>query len=224
MKIDDSMTEPNEVPETRQRIRQVAEDLYVLRGHDGFSFGDIAGLIGTTRANIHHHFGNKRRLMTELVEGFAAAAAARIESIWATPGASFPQRMQTQTDDLRRFYAKFNREDGSRNVWSPISRIRLDLPALGLLAEQALETVNRSYDSCLHRAVAEARERGELRAEIAAADVVCLLRITFLSCGPITQDTGSFADVERLLSSLNRVLTNPLTATMPDADLRESKS
>jgi AcrR family transcriptional regulator len=224
MDIADATTGPNGAPETKQRIRQVAEDLYVLRGHDGFSFGDVAGLIGTTRANIHHHFGNKRRLMTELVEGFAAAAAARIESIWAAPGASFPQRMQTQVDDLRRFYTKFNRENGSRNVWSPISRIRLDLPALGALAEQALETVNRSYDACLGQAVAEAQERGELRTEIAVADVVCLLRVTFLSCGPITQDTGSFADVERLLGSLTRLLTRPLTATASNADLRASKS
>src|SRR5438876_9880325 len=35
---------------TRERIRAIAEDLYVLRGHDGFSFGDIAAEIGTTRA------------------------------------------------------------------------------------------------------------------------------------------------------------------------------
>ncbi len=119
----------------------------MLRGHDGFSFGDIAGLIGTTRANIHHHFGNKRRLMVELVEGFAAAAAARIERIWATPGESFAARMQAQSDDRRRFYTKFNPQPGTRNVWSPISRIRLDLPELGALAEEALDLVSATRRS-----------------------------------------------------------------------------
>ena len=205
-----ALSDPKETSETKLRIRQVAEDLYVLRGHDGFSFGDIAGLIGTTRANIHHHFGNKRRLMTELVEGFAAAAAARIERIWATPGESFARRMQAQADDLRSFYTKFNRDPGTRNVWSPISRIRLDLPVLGTLAEQALEIVNRSYDSCLRRAIAEAERQGELRTRIAVPDVVCVLRITFLSCGPVTQDTGSFADVEQLLDSLSRMIAKPV--------------
>src|SRR5690606_34650428 len=53
---------------TREKIKAVAAELYVLRGHDGFSFGDIAGAIGTTRANIHHHFGSKRQLMEELIE------------------------------------------------------------------------------------------------------------------------------------------------------------
>ena len=51
--------------QTRQRILALAEQLYVLHGHDGFSFGDIAALVDTTRANIHHHFGNKRRLIVE---------------------------------------------------------------------------------------------------------------------------------------------------------------
>ena len=115
--------------------------------------------------------------------------------------------MQDQVDDLRRFYTKFNREPGTRNVWSPISRIRLDLPVLGARAEHALERVNSTYDACLRHAVAEAAGNGELRAEVAVPDVVCILRITFLSCGPITQDTGGFDDVERLLNSLSRMMT-----------------
>ena len=61
----------------------MAGDLYVLRGHDGFSFADIAETIGTTRANIHHHFGSKSRLMDELIEQFATDAVTRIEHHWA---------------------------------------------------------------------------------------------------------------------------------------------
>ncbi len=34
---------------TRDRIKAVAAELYVLRGQEGFSFGDIAAAIGTTR-------------------------------------------------------------------------------------------------------------------------------------------------------------------------------
>ena len=179
----------------------------MLRGYDGFSFGDIVAQVGTTRANIHHHFGNKHRLMTELVEGFAIAAAARIERIWATPGESFAQRMQAQADDLRSFYAKFNQSDGARNVWSPISRIRLDLPVLGDLATAALEAVNRAYETCLSGALAEAARQDELRPGIDVSDAVRILRITFLSCGPVTQDTGRFDDLKRLLDSLTRMMT-----------------
>ena len=33
-----------------------------------------------------------------------------------------------------------------------------------------------------------------------------ILRSTFLSCGPMTQDSGRFADVEQLLNSLTRTI------------------
>lgn len=191
---------------TRERIRQAAEELYVLHGHGGFSFGDIAAAIGTTRANIHHHFGNKRRLMAELLDGFAADAEARIVHNWTRPGFSFAARMQAQIGDLRRFYDRFNPAGSTRNVWSPVSRLRLDLPALGDLATASLERVNRAYESSLRQALAEAIARGEFRADTAVDDVVRLLRTTLLSCGPITQDTGSFAEVEALLSALARMV------------------
>ena len=72
-----------------ERIRTVAGDLYVLRGHDGFSFGDIADTIGTTRANIHHHFGSKGRLMEELIKQFATDAVTRIAHHWAEATRAF---------------------------------------------------------------------------------------------------------------------------------------
>jgi AcrR family transcriptional regulator len=191
---------------TRERIRQIAEELYVLRGHDGFSFGDIASAVGTTRANIHHHFGQKHDLMRELVQGFTVSAVQRITSIWESPGLPFVKRMRMQTQDLRHFYERFNPKTGNRNVWSPISRLRLDLPALGELAENALEQVNAAYDRSLRHALREAIAAGELRSDTQVGDVGRILRSTFLSCGPMTQDSGRFADIEQLLSSLTRTI------------------
>jgi TetR/AcrR family transcriptional repressor of nem operon len=193
-------------PPTRERLRAVAEELYVLRGHDGFSFADIVGSVGTTRANVHHHFGNKRQLMAELVEGFTADAEQRIAQHWMRPGVGFFDRLDSQVADLRSFYHRFNATPGARNVWSPIARLRLDLPALGEPAIAALERVNRAYTTSLRHAVAEAHAAGELAPRHSAEDVERLLRITLLACGPITQDTGSFADVERLFAGIARIL------------------
>lgn len=184
----------------------VAEGLYVLRGHDGFSFADIVASAGTTRANVHHHFGNKRRLMAELVEGFTADAEQRIAQHWMQPDMGFFQRLNAQVADLKSFYNRFNAEPGARNVWSPIARLRLDLPILGELAIAALERVNQAYTTSLRHAVAEARTTGELASRHNAEDVERLLRVTLLSCGPITQDTGSFVEVERLFAGIARTL------------------
>jgi AcrR family transcriptional regulator len=198
------MSEANDAASTRERIHGVAAELYVLRGYEGFSFGDIAARIGVTRANIHHHFGTKRRLMEELSEGFGRDAEARIALHWSRPGVSFAARLRAQRADLRTFYDRFNPRPGTRNVWSPLSRLRLDVPVLGTLATSVLERVNRSYDRCIRQAVTEAVASGELAPGTAVDDVVCVLRTTLQSCGPITQDSGSFRDVEALLEALER--------------------
>ena len=139
------MTGPPPQP-TRDHAKSVAVDLYVLRGHDGFSFADLAAATATSRANIHHHFGSKRRLMAELIDGFAADAQARIERIWMAPDAGLAARLSGQLEDLRGFYLRYNPAPGDRNLWSPLARLRLDLPVLGDLAAHALERVDRTYD------------------------------------------------------------------------------
>lgn len=191
---------------TRERILSVAANLYVVRGHDGFSFGDIAGEIGTTRANIHHHFGNKRQLMAELIERFVTDAEARITHHWTSANTTFSQRLAAQRDDLRRFYDRFNPAQGDRNVWSPLSRLRLDLPVLGDLAARALERVDRVYDSCLRPAIADAVRSGEFAPDTPVADVARILRVMLLSVGPMTQDSGSFREIERLFAAIDRMI------------------
>ncbi|MER8510277.1 TetR/AcrR family transcriptional regulator [Mesorhizobium sp. M0028] len=196
----------DEAHSTRTRIKEVAAEFYVLRGHDGFSFGDIATAIGTTRANIHHHFGNKRQLMEELIADFAANAEARIKRFWTTPDIRFFDRLDMQLEDLRRFYERFNAEKGARNMWSPLSRLRHDLPVLGEPAERALERVNRVYDQSLRHAVDQAVKDGELSSHTLSDELVHMLRITLLSCPPMTQDTGSFDEVARTFAALAAII------------------
>ncbi|WP_395673555.1 TetR/AcrR family transcriptional regulator [Inquilinus sp.] len=204
---DSGLPEPD-VPEgTRDRIKAVAAELYVLRGHEGFSFGDIAAAIGTTRANIHHHFGSKQQLMRELIEDIASNAEARIERYWRAGSATFSERLALQLHDLRRYYDRFNRGDGDRNVWSPLSRLRHDLPTLGNEAVDALERVNRTYDLCLGHAIGEAVTAGELRPGTDVGDVVRVLRVTLLSCPPMTQDFGRFEEIELLFRALARLVS-----------------
>jgi len=192
---------------TRDRIKAVAAELYVLRGHEGFSFGDIAAAIGTTRANIHHHFGSKQQLMRELIEDIAANAEARIRRYWLDGSAAFAERLAMQLDDLRRFYDRFNKSDGDRHVWSPLSRLRHDLPTLGEEAVAALERVNRTYDLCLRHAVGEAAKAGQLRPGTDVEDVVRVLRVTLLSCPPMTQDSGRFEEIELLFRAFGRLIS-----------------
>jgi AcrR family transcriptional regulator len=191
---------------TRDRIKTVAAELYVLRGHDGFSFADIANAIGTTRANIHHHFGNKRQLMDELVEDISANAQGRIERHWITGEASLKQRLALQLEDLRAFYGRFNPGAEDRNVWSPLSRLRHDLAVLGDPAARALEKVNQKYDQSLEHAIRAAISAGELSADAPVESIVRVFRFTLLSCPPMTQDTGCFGEIESLFAALEKTI------------------
>jgi AcrR family transcriptional regulator len=190
----------------RQQILQLAEELYVLRGYDGFSFGHVAEAVHTTRANIHHHFGDKRQLMAELIARFASDAEQRIAHHWTRSDESFSARLQAQLDDLRLFYHRFNRSSGARNVWSPLARLRLDLPVLDQLAAGALHRIDLAYDRCLKQAVADAIAHGELVPSTPLDDVSRLLRVMLLSCAPMTQDTGDFGEIEKLFGAMERLI------------------
>ena len=190
----------------RQQILLVAEDFYVLGGYDGFSFAHIAQAVQTTRANIHHHFGDKLQLMAELIEKFASNAERRIAHHWTQADGTFANRLDAQLADLRVFYNHFNNKPGARNVWSPLSRLRLDLAVLGPLASDALHRVDLAYERCLHQAVDDAIHKGELVASTPVDDVSRVLRVMLLSCAPMTQDSGNFSEIEKLFATLQRMV------------------
>ena len=196
-------TEPTE---TRERIKLAASEHYVLVGNDAFNFLHIAEAVGITRGNIHHHFGSKRKLVAELVRDLTNDAEKRIRDHWSRPGLTLSERLAEQLEDLRRFYQRFHTKPGVRNVWSPLARIRLDLPMLDKTAAKALERINLVYDEALRAALTDAIASGELRTDTPVDDIARLLRVTFLSCPPITQDSGSFDDVERLFAALDRTV------------------
>lgn len=199
-------TNPTEPPVTRTRIQALARELYVRRGYEGFTFRDIADALGITRANIHYHFGSKNSLMTALIDDFVTDAAQRIGRNWTAPGESFARRVQNQIEDYRRFYLHFNDQQGARAVWSPIARLRLDVAVLGEPAIVALDRVNAHHESALTIAVEQAINAGELRAETDVGQVVTLLRGIISSCGPMTQDRGSFVEVERMLGAAQAII------------------
>ena len=145
-------------------------------------------------------------LMAELIEGFVADAQQRITEIWTTQDIGFAGRFAGQLEDLRRFYLRYNPAAGDRNVWSPLARLRLDLPVLGELGTSALERVDRVYDASLRQAVAAAIRTRELAPRTPIEDVTRILRVTLMSCAPMNQDSGSFAELEELLAALHRMI------------------
>ena len=70
--------------DTADRILDLAERLVQTRGFNGFSYADVAGDLGVTKASLHYHFPTKAalglRLIERYTEVFTAALAAIDES------------------------------------------------------------------------------------------------------------------------------------------------
>jgi TetR/AcrR family transcriptional regulator, transcriptional repressor for nem operon len=69
---------------TAQRILDVAEQLVQSRGYNGFSYADIAGEIGITKASLHYHFASKAELGEALIERYSARFLEALEGIAST--------------------------------------------------------------------------------------------------------------------------------------------
>lgn len=65
---------------TADKIREAAHDLIAARGYFGFSYADIAEVVGIRKASIHHHFPSKVDLV------IAALAQYRVDLVDAAKG------------------------------------------------------------------------------------------------------------------------------------------
>jgi TetR/AcrR family transcriptional repressor of nem operon len=62
-------------------ILACARSLIAVGGYNGFSYADIAGVVGIRKASIHHHFPSKADLVTTLVIRYREAAEAGIAGL-----------------------------------------------------------------------------------------------------------------------------------------------
>jgi TetR/AcrR family transcriptional repressor of nem operon len=67
--------------DTRAELLMQAETLVRGRGYAGFSYADLAAVVGIRKASIHHHFATKVDLGAALVAAYAARYAAALAAI-----------------------------------------------------------------------------------------------------------------------------------------------
>jgi TetR/AcrR family transcriptional regulator, transcriptional repressor for nem operon len=67
--------------DTTGRILDVAERLLQVRGYNGFSYGDVAGELGITRAALHYHFPGKAELGQALIGRYTERFVAALDEL-----------------------------------------------------------------------------------------------------------------------------------------------
>jgi TetR/AcrR family transcriptional repressor of nem operon len=70
--------------DTADRILDHAERLAQTRGFNGFSYADIAGELGLTKATLHYHFPTKAELGHRLIERYSEVFAEALAAIDAS--------------------------------------------------------------------------------------------------------------------------------------------
>ena len=57
-------------PSMAERILDTAEQLVQTRGFNGFSYADVAGRLGVTKASLHYHYAGKAQLGEALISRY----------------------------------------------------------------------------------------------------------------------------------------------------------
>ncbi|MGA8118171.1 MAG: helix-turn-helix domain-containing protein [Actinocatenispora sp.] len=91
--------------DTRQRIQQVALELFVERGYEKTALREIAERLGVTKAALYYHFKTKEDIVFSIFEDGAAALDRLIA--WAQEQ---PRTQETRLEIVRRFAAMMGRQ------------------------------------------------------------------------------------------------------------------
>jgi TetR/AcrR family transcriptional regulator, transcriptional repressor for nem operon len=190
----------------RNRIKKVAVELLIRHGYRGLRFGDIATRQGTTRANIHYHFGTKQRLVEEVIDDYVVETLARYRPIWMDEQASFQDKIRACTEFNRQRYHRFNRRGDRGKPWSLITRMRAERDVLSPRTNATLHDFGVEIDRYITSAIEQAKARGELGPEAPVRDIALQLACIVNSAASITRDTGGFEELEQVYLAFARVI------------------
>jgi AcrR family transcriptional regulator len=197
----------------RTQIKSLALDLLIQHGYRGVSFGDLAAALGTTRANIHYHFGHKPTLVEEVLVDYVRETTQAMKEIWTASDAPLVEKIERNVEYSRRRYLKYNRPGKAGRPWSLIARMRQDSHVLTPAAHKALQQFGRDLSACIGSAVKEAARRREFVPWMPVDDVALHLIGIANSAAPITQDAGSFERLEQLYMGFTRIIMAAFSGT-----------
>jgi len=189
----------------KERIKEIAVELLVRHGYQGFRFRDLADRLGTTRANIHYYYGSKANLAEEVIVDYVRETLADWEKNWKS-NKTFAEKVRGMMESNRQRYLRFNPTGTTAHPWSLIGRMRMERDVIGPRAREVLVEFGVVLENLVISGIRDAIKAGELSPEIPIRDVALQLVAIANSAGPITQDGGSFDRLEQLYLSFTRIV------------------
>ncbi|AKS31454.1 TetR/AcrR family transcriptional regulator [Mycolicibacterium goodii] len=135
--------------DTADDILRCARTLIIVGGYNGFSYADIAAVVGIRKASIHHHFPTKVDLVRTLLQRYRAEVDAGI--------AEFERRYPNPLDQLRAYVGYWESCVGDPTTsFCVCALLATQIPVL----PQELVLELRAYFRTLSAWLASALERG----------------------------------------------------------------
>ena len=203
----------------REQIKRMAEELLIRHGYRGFNFRSIAEELGTTRANLHYHFGNKDGLVLEVLDEYASRTIALYETVWTDPSTSLREKVKRTNEHARQRYRQFNTPKDTGASWSLMIRLRSDADALTPAMQHILQNATREFERLVRIGVRLAINSGGLSADAPEEDIVVLLSNNIHYAGSVTRDHANFSRLEKLwqasINLIEKAYAGPACASSP---------
>lgn len=153
--------------EGARAILAAAEALFAERGYDAVSMNEIAQAAGVSKANIFHHFSNKKALYLEVLRAACVNESAALLQTLEQENGPIIERLQrfvaTHLDSLLR------NERSARLIQREVNR-----SGDGQAKELAEQVFGANY-ARLWSLIKAGQEQGELRADVEPALIVVML-------------------------------------------------
>src|SRR4051812_50214233 len=111
------------VSSTADDILACARSLIIAGGYNGFSYADVAEVVGIRKPSIHHHFASKVDLVRTLVSRYRAEAEAGLSAL----GRNVPDPREQLENYVAYWKACINYATAPFCVWAPLAR-QLPIP------------------------------------------------------------------------------------------------
>lgn len=164
-KQDDLCGEKEERASAAEGILSAAARLFAEKGYAGCSMHDIAVLAGVSKANVFHHFGNKKNLYLAVIGNAAEEFGRRLYTLIHCPGSTSKRVEHLVAAHLQHL---LRRRGETHLILRELFETRSDTrsavaPILGVNFSQIV------------RLMAEGQERGEFREDVDPVSAALLL-------------------------------------------------
>lgn len=192
------MKQFSDLTPSAERIVDAAEDLVQTLGYNGFSYEDVARIVGIRKPSVHHHFPSKMELGAVVAQRYTHRFREALLRIEGKAGQA-PARLRAYADLFEATYEKSRR----LCICGMLGAEADSLPQEINLQVTRFFTVNLEW---LTMVFSEGLAQGSLRSERSPAELaetyLCLLEGALMVSRGLPQAQGPRRAADVLLASL----------------------